>query len=89
VAFWHPVRVETTALLAPMSLPTLFLVGVTHRTAPFGFREKLALSAELEATLAADLGRLRSVREFAILNTCNRVEIYGVATDVIPEIRAA
>jgi glutamyl-tRNA reductase len=64
-----------------MSLPTLFLVGVTHRTAPFGFREKLALSAELEATLAADLGRLRSVREFAILNTCNRVEIYGVATD--------
>jgi glutamyl-tRNA reductase len=64
-----------------MTIPTLFLVGATHRTAPFGFREKLALNTELEAALAADLGRLQAVREFAILNTCNRVEIYGVATD--------
>ena len=64
-----------------MSLPILFLVGATHRTAPFGFREKLALDTELEAALAADLVHLPCLREFAILNTCNRVEIYGVATD--------
>ena len=64
-----------------MSLPTLFLVGVTHRTAPLEFREQLALGAEKEPALAAELTRLRSVTEFAILNTCNRVEIYGVATD--------
>ena len=64
-----------------MSLPILFLVGATHRTAPFGFREKLALDTEMEAALAADLVRLPCLREFAILNTCNRVEIYGVATD--------
>lgn len=62
-----------------MNHPTLFLVGVTHRTAPFGFREKLALGAEREAALAAELARLGTVSEFVILNTCNRVEIYGVA----------
>ena len=62
-----------------MPLPTLFLVGATHRTAPFGFREKLALGTEGEAALAAELRQLDDVAEFAILNTCNRVEIYGVA----------
>jgi glutamyl-tRNA reductase len=65
-----------------MSLTTLFLVGVNHRTAPFGFREKLSLGAEMEAALAAELMRLPALREFAVLNTCNRTEIYGVATDV-------
>ena len=64
-----------------MNTPTLFLVGATHRTAPFGFREKLALSAEAEAGFASELGGLRSLREFVILNTCNRVEIYGLAAD--------
>lgn len=72
-----------------MSLPTLFLVGATHRTAPFGFREKLALNAELEAALAAELTRVRSILEFAILNTCNRVEIYGVARDADSARRAS
>jgi glutamyl-tRNA reductase len=65
--------------LRPMTHPTLFLVGVTHRTAPFGFREKLSLGIEGEAALAAELAHLPFVREFAVLNTCNRVEIYGVA----------
>ena len=56
----------------------LFLVGATHRTAPLGLREKLALSAVNEAALAADLKALTGLAEFVILNTCNRVEIYGV-----------
>jgi glutamyl-tRNA reductase len=56
----------------------LFLVGATHRTAPLGLREKLALSVANEAVLAADLKALPGLAEFVILNTCNRVEIYGV-----------
>jgi glutamyl-tRNA reductase len=56
----------------------LFLVGVTHRTAPLGLRERLALSAENEAGLAVQLAALPGLREFVIINTCNRVEIYGV-----------
>lgn len=56
----------------------LFLVGATHRTAPLGLREKLALTAAAEAGLAADLATLPGLREYVILATCNRIEIYGV-----------
>jgi glutamyl-tRNA reductase len=74
-----------------MAIPTLFLVGATHRTAPFGFREKLALGPEAEAGFARELMGMRSLREFAVLNTCNRVEIYGVATEenVADQVAAA
>ena len=74
-----------------MSTPALFLVGASHRTAPFEFREKLALGAEAEAGFAIELAAIRSVREFAVLNTCNRVEIYGVETEesALDEIVAA
>jgi glutamyl-tRNA reductase len=64
-----------------MNTPELFLVGATHRTAPFGFRERLALGPEAEAGFAQELTGMRSLCEFAILNTCNRIEIYGVATE--------
>jgi len=64
-----------------MAHPTLFLVGATHRTAPFGFRERLALGHEAEAGLAQELAKMGSIGEFAVLNTCNRVEIYCVAAD--------
>jgi glutamyl-tRNA reductase len=56
---------------------SLFLVGATHRSAPFGFREKVALNAEAEAALAVTLKRVPGLREFVILNTCNRVELYA------------
>src|SRR5688572_26835701 len=68
--------------LCTMSEPILFLVGATHRSAPFAFREKIALGAEAEAALAADLKRSGAVCEFVVLNTCNRVEIYAVGTNL-------
>ena len=61
-----------------MNLGTLFLVGATHRTAPLGLRERLALSAATESALSNDLDAMPALQEFVILNTCNRVEIYGV-----------
>jgi glutamyl-tRNA reductase len=57
-----------------------FVLGATHRTAPLGTRERLSLSAETEHALAHDLALLPGLEEFVVLNTCNRVEIYGVAT---------
>lgn len=57
----------------------LFVVGVTHRTAPLGVRERLRLAAESEQAFAADLAALPGLVEFTVLNTCNRLEIYGVA----------
>ena len=61
--------------------PNLFLLGATHHTAPLALREKLALAGGKLDELQARLRALAGLREFAVLNTCNRVEIYGVAAD--------
>ena len=57
----------------------LFLLGTSHHTAPLAVREKLALDQDRAAALAARLQQTPGIGEFALLNTCNRVEIYGVA----------
>ncbi len=59
--------------------PTLFLIGASHRTTPLELREKLALTEEKMTTFHGRLGALAGLREYAVLNTCNRVEFYGVA----------
>lgn len=71
--------------------PHLFLLGASHHTAPLAMREKLALDADRTATLAARLRATPGVREFAFVNTCNRMEVYGVASDpaAVPALRAA
>jgi glutamyl-tRNA reductase len=65
----------------PPSSPTLFVVGVNHHPTPIEVREKLALTAEKLDPFCGELGRVSGLREFAVLNTCNRVEFYGVAED--------
>ena len=57
----------------------LFLLGASHHTAPLAVRGKLALDDARAAILATRLQQTPGVREFTLLNTCNRVEIYGVA----------
>ncbi len=59
--------------------PTLFVLGASHRTAPLALREKLALTPEKAAALHARMGPAAGLRELAVLNTCNRLEFYGVA----------
>jgi glutamyl-tRNA reductase len=63
-----------------MSELCLFMVGASHHRAPLEVREKLALTSE--EGLRADLSSVAGLREFAVLNTCNRVEFYGVGTDL-------
>jgi len=58
--------------------PVLFFLGATHHTAPLAIREKLALDDNRTAALAAKLQAAPGVKEFAFVNTCNRVELYGV-----------
>lgn len=58
----------------------LFVLGATHRTASLAVRERLALNAEAQAGLSLDLAAIRGLREFVILSTCNRLEVYGVAS---------
>ncbi|MFA5058789.1 MAG: glutamyl-tRNA reductase, partial [Opitutaceae bacterium] len=62
-----------------MSVPTLFLLGASHHTAPLELREKLALAGGKLDALQGELKAVGGLSEFTVLNTCNRVEIYGVA----------
>ncbi len=64
-----------------MSTPGLFVIGATHHRVPLAIREKLSLSADAATALQAQFGTIAELREFAMLNTCNRVEFYGVATN--------
>src|SRR5690606_27848515 len=54
-------------------------VGATHHTAPLAWREKLALGPEKLPAFRQNLSAVPGLREHAVLNTCNRVEIYGCA----------
>lgn len=64
--------------------PVLFLLGASHHTAPLAVREKLSLDETRAAALAARLQQTSGIAEFALLNTCNRVELYGVAAGPAP-----
>jgi glutamyl-tRNA reductase len=74
----------------PPAGPLLFHLGASHHTAPLAVREKLALPPERVAALRARLGAA-GLPELAVLNTCNRVELYGVATapEALPALEAA
>ncbi len=67
---------------------TLFVAGMSHRTAPLEVREALALEEDKLREVLAALGTDGPAAELMILSTCNRVEVYGVA-EVPGEARAA
>ena len=74
-----------------MSSPTLFVIGATHQRTPLAVREKLSLNGDSAAALQKEFAAISGLREFAVLNTCNRVEFYGVAasSDAAMRISAA
>ena len=57
----------------------VFALGISHRTAPLAIREQLAFDLTGLPTALHDLTRQHSVREAAILSTCNRTEVYCAA----------
>lgn len=61
--------------------PSLFVVGASHHTTPIEWRERLAVGPEKMSALQSQFAALPGLQEFTILNTCNRIEIYGVADD--------
>ncbi len=67
----------------------LFVLGTTHHNAPLAVREKLSVSETANEQLHAKLSNIGTLREFSILNTCNRIEFYGVAEteDTIRQIQ--
>ncbi len=74
-----------------MSQPNVFVVGANHHVAPIAVRERLTLNPEQATGLQHDLAGIAGLKEFTIVNTCNRIEIYGVAasSDVAAAVQAA
>lgn len=64
----------------------LFVVGVNYRTAPVGFREKVAVPAERLSATGWKLRNEAGLSEVVILSTCNRVELYGVAPGPVGDL---
>jgi glutamyl-tRNA reductase len=59
----------------------LFAIGMNHQSAPLELRERVVFAAERLQAALAELVRAKPVTEAAIISTCNRTEIYGVAGD--------
>ncbi len=64
-------------------MPELLVLGLSHRTAPLQLREAVALTEGRAAAVMTELTAESAVGEAAVLSTCNRTEIYLVATDPV------
>ena len=60
-----------------MTSQAIVCVGLSHKTAPIGIREKLAIGQGSLPEVLSSLQQATPLREVAVLSTCNRVEIYG------------
>lgn len=54
----------------------IFLVGLSHKSAPIEVRERVALSGDALKEALQDLKRRNGVQEAFVVSTCNRVEVY-------------
>lgn len=61
---------------------SLFLVGLSHKTAPIEIRETIAVSDERVRSALASLNTEFGFGEAMILSTCNRVEVIGDKPEV-------
>jgi len=66
----------------------LFVAGLSHKNAPVGLREQLAVEEDKLRELLRDIQSDGVLPELVVLSTCNRVEVYGVA-EAPGEARAA
>src|ERR1700754_3339774 len=67
----------------------LLALGVSHKTAPLELRERLALTEGRAATVLAELTAHEEIHEAVAISTCNRTELYLVATDPVAAESAA
>jgi glutamyl-tRNA reductase len=58
-------------------------IGVSHKTAPVAVRERLALTPGSVGRFVVDLRGVAGVQEAVAISTCNRTEVYVVASDPV------
>jgi glutamyl-tRNA reductase len=61
----------------------LLVLGVSHNTAPVALRERLALTERAGKRFLQELVASEDISEAVAISTCNRTEIYLVATDPV------
>ena len=54
----------------------MFIVGLSHKTAPIEIREKFYLNPLQQDLLLSELKNHPLVAECFVLSTCNRIEVY-------------
>ncbi len=59
----------------------MFVAGISFKTAPVALREQLAVIPSRLVETATRLKEQGGLSELALVSTCNRVELYGVADD--------
>ncbi|HEY6003767.1 MAG TPA: glutamyl-tRNA reductase, partial [Anaeromyxobacter sp.] len=70
-----------------MSGRELFLVGLSHKSAPIEVRERVALSGDDLKSALEELRGMEGVQEAFVVSTCNRVEVYVQAEGDAPARR--
>ncbi len=70
-----------------MSVRDIFLVGLSHKSAPVEVRERFALTGDALKTALCDLGAAQGVHEALVISTCNRVEVFVQADSEEPARR--
>jgi glutamyl-tRNA reductase len=54
----------------------LFLVGLSHKSAPIDVRERVALTGDALKAALCELKAMEGVAEALVVSTCNRVEVF-------------
>ena len=65
------------------AMSELLALGISHKTAPVALRERLALTDAQARRLVRELVARDEVHEAVAISTCNRTEIYLVASDPV------
>jgi glutamyl-tRNA reductase len=67
----------------------LLALGISHKTAPLALRERLALPEGRAASVLHELVGHAEIHEAVAISTCNRTELYLVASDPVEAENAA
>lgn len=67
---------------------SIFVAGLSYKTAPVAVREQLAVAPSKVGCHACRLKIVGTLEEVVLLSTCNRVEIYGVTPEVNGNIKS-
>jgi glutamyl-tRNA reductase len=67
---------------------SVFVAGLSYKTAPVALREQLAVSPSKLGCHGCRLRIVGGLDEVVLLSTCNRVEIYGVAPTVNGNVKS-